>query len=99
MSKPSKKKKNMIKNQFDLKWIDEQREPVCTPDPNYPNGKDIDASKGSKNVCKVTLPYPARRCGKYLVKCNKCKQLVIVTTAGRVDDPKSVSLACEKILH
>lgn len=75
-------------------WIDHGREPQCSPDPAYPHGKDLDASLGATRTCSTALPYPAKRCGFYLVHCDVCEQSVAITTAGRPDDPRSVKLAC-----
>jgi hypothetical protein len=77
-----------------IDWFDGGREPQCAPDPRYPTGIDIDASNGATIACVVMLPYPAKRCGHYLVRCRTCGQKVAVTTAGRPDDPKTVTIAC-----
>jgi len=76
-------------------WVDAGREPQCPPNPAYPNGIDLDASRGADKTCKVDLPYPARRCGRYEVKCSACGATLAVTTAGRTDDPRSVRIACQ----
>lgn len=75
-------------------WIDGGQEPQCRPNPNYPNGIDVDASQGASRTCRIDLPYPAKRCGAYLVTCDVCDLSVGVTTAGRPDDPRSVKVAC-----
>ena len=80
---------------FLLDWFDAGREPKCAPDPGYPEGKDIDVSLGAKQACKVDLPYPAKRCGRYEIACEKCGITVAVTTAGRPDDPRSVTIPCK----
>jgi hypothetical protein len=77
-----------------VKWIDGMREPQCAPDPAYPNGIDIDVSGDSKETCTTDLPYPAKRCGYFLVNCELCSLSVAITTAGRPDDPRSVKLRC-----
>lgn len=82
--------------QFTIVWRDSEREPRCAPDPAYPSGKDIDASTGLHQSCIVDVPYPARRCGIYLIKCLLCEISVAVTTAGRPDDPKSVRFDCKE---
>ena len=76
-----------------VKWVDAGREPQCPPNPQYPDGIDIIESRG-ENTCKVALPYPALRCGAYQVTCRACGRRVTVTTAGRPDDPKSVTMQC-----
>lgn len=78
-----------------VEWIDRGLEPQCAPDPNYPNGIVIDASiKGQQNFW-VDLPYPAKRCGLYVVECEICGMKVNITTAGRPDDPKALRLPCQ----
>lgn len=80
----------------EVKWHDAKREPQCPPNPAYPNGFDVDASVGAKATCTIDLPYPAKRCGHYEVRCKACGASVGVTTAGRPDDPKSVKMACRR---
>jgi hypothetical protein len=69
-----------------VEWIDRGREPQVAPNPDYPNGKPLrltDIVKAKVKHCKVDLPYPAKRCGVYVVKCKQCGLSVGVTTAGR----------------
>lgn len=80
-----------------VRWVDHEREPQCEPDPHYPNGKDIDISAGAPAACQVALPYPAKRCGIYMVECDVCRQAIGVTTAGRPDDPRSLKIACRTV--
>ena len=78
-----------------IKWIDHGREPQCAPNPDYPDGMDIDTAKHlGVPTCKADLPYPAKRCGVYLVGCEICGATTVVTTAGRRDDPKSILIPC-----
>lgn len=90
-----------MKAHFLIKWIDRGREPQCVPDPNYPNGIDLDSSEGKTPFCSTDLPYPAKRCGLFWIECMNCNQVVVVTTAGRVDDPRSIKMACKAhpVLH
>ena len=81
---------------FQINWIDRGFEPRMLSDPRYPTGIDLDVSNGAPATCKTTLPYPAKRCGFYVVVCEQCGTDAIVTTAGRPDDPRSVKLACKK---
>ena len=83
---------------FAIEWIDGSREPSCAPDPAYPAGIDLDCSAGLPS-CSTELPYPAKRCGVYLVECLTCHLRIGVTTAGRADDPKSLTMACKPVLQ
>lgn len=80
-----------------VEWIDYGREPKCAPNPLYPNGMDADLSEGAQAACTADLPYPAKRCGLYLVHCETCGQRIGVTTAGRPDDPRSIKIACKLV--
>lgn len=86
----------MENGSFKVEWIDHWREPKCAPDPDYPNGKDLDGAKDlGVPTCKTDLPYPAKRCGLYYVECNICGCNAMITTAGRPDDPRSVLIPCK----
>jgi hypothetical protein len=82
-----------MSDQFELKWIDYEREPTVTPNPAYPLGVDIDS--GKRPACRVELPYPARRVGAYIIECTRCHTNAMITTAGRPDDPRSMMLPCK----
>lgn len=77
-----------------VKWRDWKRDPQCAPNPAYPTGIDLDTSGGAERTCTVVLPYPAKRCGVYVIDCPVCGLRYGCTTAGRPDDPKSIKLAC-----
>lgn len=77
-----------------VKWIDRFREPTQKPNPEYPNGIDIDLTKGAQPACQTDLPYPAKRCGYFSVLCKTCGYSAVITTAGRPDDPRTVKLPC-----
>lgn len=81
-------------SQFKIEWLDFFREPQCPPDDNFPTGKDLDCSLPRAPNCIATLPYPAKRCGMYIVECIKCEQRIACTTAGRADDPRSLRMSC-----
>ena len=85
----------MSESQFSIQWIDLGREPKCQPNSEYPLGMDVGVSDEDVATCKVALPYPARRCGLYVVHCAICGACVGLTTAGRVDDPRSLTLSCK----
>lgn len=81
-------------SQFTVHWVDSGRMPKCLPDLRYPNGIALDCSNGTRPACLVKLPCPAKRCGHYVIECQKCGLSVVSTTAGRFDDPCSILLAC-----
>lgn len=77
-------------------WFDHQRAPQCAPDPAYPNGRDIDMRPNrTAKGCTVEVPCPAPRCGLYLLVCRSCGLSAAVTTAGRPDDPRKVTVPCK----
>ena len=78
-----------------VEWRDAGREPQCAPNAAYPEGIDVDGSLGAPITCETALPYPAPRCGLYIVRCPICDASVGVTTAGRPDDPRSDKIACK----
>jgi hypothetical protein len=86
-----------MSDKFIVKWVDSGHEPQCKPDPNYPKGIDLDFSRDDEPACTLPLPYPAKRCGHYTIRCKECGLSVMVTTAGRPDDPKSLRMPCSKI--
>jgi hypothetical protein len=79
----------------DIFWLDRGRDPTEPPNPAYPLGIDVDLSGGQSQTCKVALRYPAPRCGTYVIRCRRCGLRVTVTAAGRVDDPRSITLGCK----
>lgn len=82
---------------FDKVWRDSGREPRSPPNPDYPEGIDIVAlSDPGAPRCSVQLDYPAKRCGTWFLRCLRCGFTVAVTTAGRPDDPKSITVNCRR---
>ena len=79
-----------------ITWRDSGREPRCEPNPEFPNGIDVVIGNPIDPSCGVTLPYPARRCGYYIVECRACGLRIAITTAGRPDDPRSVRFPCDR---
>lgn len=82
-------------SELQVYWIDRGREPKCAPNPDFPDGMDADLSLGAERTCSTALPYPAKRCGLWLVKCSVCGITVAITTAGRPDDPRSAKVPCK----
>lgn len=67
----------------------------CPPDPAYPNGIALrPEAKPGTELCHINLPYPAPECGMWSVTCDRCQMNVLITAAGRPDDPISVLLPC-----
>jgi hypothetical protein len=79
--------------QFGITWKDSGHYPKIAPNPDYPMGIDAGAGIAEPN-CKVPLPYPAKRIGAYVVVCKRCGIRVALTTAGRPDDPRSMTIPC-----
>ena len=77
-----------------ITWIDGKAEPRNKPNPRYPFGIDLDMAKGAERACQIALPYPAKRIGYYDIECETCGLRVAISTAGRVDDPRSARVAC-----
>ena len=77
-----------------IRWIDRECESQRAPDRAYPNGIDIDMSRCKARTCTIRLPYPAKRCGVYIVDC-ACGNQIAVSTAGHTDDPRSLTLSCK----
>lgn len=75
-------------------WVDREREPQCPSNPMFPRGIDVDMSEGAAKTCSMEVPYPAKRCGLYVIACDVCGQRNAVTTAGRPDDPRKITMAC-----
>lgn len=82
-------------NHLTVEWIDHGRETQCKPDPAFPKGRDIDGRLDNGPSCKIALPYPARRCGAFIIRCTRCHITVGITTAGRPDDPRSIEINCK----
>lgn len=81
--------------QFTIKWLDGGRSPQVAPNPRYPCGVDLDISAGRVDGCTAELPYPAKRIGSYVVTCLRCGFVGACTTAGRPDDPRSLTMPCK----
>jgi len=47
-----------------------------------------------QSSCEVALPYPAQGIGSYTVRCDTCMVSVMLTVAGRPDDPARIILPC-----
>lgn len=85
----------MSEPDWEITYVDRGRPAKNPPDPNYPDGKDIDASDGAEKTCVGELPKTRERwCGCWHVVCRRCGYSAVVTTAGRPDDPRLLKLPC-----
>jgi hypothetical protein len=64
-------------------------------DPRYPAGTVVDRGGVLQRKCKVRLRYPAPEVGFHEIVCLKCRNRVLVTAAGRRDDPHTVMVPCK----
>jgi hypothetical protein len=78
---------------FEFTLITDGRKAQCAPNPDFPIGMSVDA--GFREMCIVDVPYPSEACGILRVDCPKCGIKVGFTVAGRVDDPRRVTLPCK----
>ena len=87
---------------WEINWIprDGGRQPRVAPDPTLPNGKVVDfIHDPDLPSCVGKLPYvlwPERGIGLLLIKCRRCGVTAAVTTAGRPDDPTSLTQNCKE---
>lgn len=81
--------------QFLVQWVGRGYEPQHKPNPAYPNGIALDIAGAAEQSCVCELPYPAARCGNYVIGCKLCGIKVMCSTAGRHDDPRSIKLPCQ----
>jgi hypothetical protein len=79
---------------LEINWQSARRRATQPSDPGLPMGVDLDLSRGATPSCAAALPYPAPEVGRWLVTCPDCGLRVVVTAAGRPDDPRTVRLAC-----
>jgi hypothetical protein len=81
---------------FDVAFIDKGHKAVEKPDPKYPDGTPVNlAPNAVVKTCCRNLPYPAPRCGFYVVTCRTCGFDAIISVAGRPDDPRTITLPCK----
>jgi hypothetical protein len=80
-----------------IRWVDGNARSADPPDPAYPFGADVDVSLGAVRSCSTPLPYAAGGIGHYEVHCPTCGLTVLCSTAGGVDDPRSLRMACKPL--
>ncbi len=79
-----------------VQFLDSGHEPTEPANPSYPKGMDVDLRPHvlAKGCCR-NLPYPAPRCGSYVVVCETCGYRAAISVAGREDDPRTVTMPCK----
>lgn len=85
--------------QFTVKATHRRGPPQQPPDPRYPQGIDVQSAAPGLPSCKVDLPYPAPERLVWAITCRRCGYRAAVTAAGRLDDPRSVTLPCAALLQ
>ena len=85
-----------IGSDLQVEWVKTGGRAQVRANPEYPGGIDVDVSNGASFTCGAPLPYPAPSIGRWMVTCKACDMRVVVTAAGRPDDPRSIRIACKK---
>lgn len=86
---------NVKTPQFKIEFVPSGRgKAQCAPDPRFPEGVHVDLKITGTPSCTAELPYQAPECGHFLVECRQCPFTLIVTAAGRADDPRSITMPC-----
>lgn len=75
------------------------RQPTEKPNPQYPNGTHLNSIHNpDRPSCIGDLPYklwPERGLGILIIECRTCGLVTAVTTAGRPDDPITLTQNCK----
>jgi hypothetical protein len=86
----------MNDDKFKITWSRHEHEPQPV-NVSYPEGTHVDLSQKRQPACTVSVPYPTRpELGLLRIKCGACGAYAILPTCGRLDDPRSVKLACRR---
>lgn len=87
-----------VSKQFDYAWL-QRGDGIARvkPNPDYPDGIDVDASVHGQESCMTPLPYPGVCVGTHCIECKICGTRVGVTAAGRPDDPRSIRVPCRPV--
>lgn len=68
----------------------------CPANPDYPNGRFMDCASKALPSCNIGIPYPAPECGVWHISCARCGISILVTAAGRADDPRGLTVNCKE---
>lgn len=81
-------------SQIEVTWRGYGRKATQPANPAFPQGIAVEAPRGALVTCLAKLRYPAPECGVWVLHCPVCDFRMIVTAAGRTDDPVSVKVPC-----
>ena len=79
---------------LEVLWFDRTLARSDAPDPEYPEGVDLDLCRDIGPACWTALRYPARGPGYYHIACTRCGSATGCMTKGQTDDPRSIRLPC-----
>ena len=88
-----------MSEKFTFEWIKRGDRPINPPNPDYPNGIEVNMRLRPGPVCHIDLPYPAKEVGTHIITCNECGRRVAITAASRADDPRVLVVTCKKTLQ
>ena len=84
---------------IDVYFIDAGHRSDERPDPAFPTGRRVNIDGPLPTaLCCYNLPYPAPRCGTYVVECLECPVRHEIPVNGRSDDPYIITMPCKKQL-
>lgn len=86
-------------SKFKITWVDRGHPPRVAPNPDFPDGVDVDVRESlSLRGCYTPLPYPTghKNVGGWRVECRECGTTAYITAASRLDDPKSAVIPCKE---
>jgi len=87
-------------DRFTIHWHDRGRPPKVAPNPDYPDGIELDLRQDKdRSACNINLPYPTghENIGTWVVECSKCGLRIGITAASRPDDPRSALVNCKTV--
>lgn len=89
---------------WDIQWTPREggRAPQVAPNPQFPKGKPLLHHDEEMPSCQGNLPYvlwPERGLGLLIITCRQCGLVTTVTTAGRPDDPTSLTQNCKRTIQ
>lgn len=78
------------------RFISQGRKADTPANPAFPDGINVNMCGIARECCSTELPYPAECVGSWHITCDACTISVLITAAGRRDDPRWLYVACMK---